>query len=310
MAHPYRTSSRTKRFRLTSFLLALCMTVVAGCELSEELEEEPVDESEVTVSEDTTQQPQIDFSAPLDIDSLTVTTIVEGEGPELEEGDVALIQALLMDAKQQTVQINTWGREPRAMHLTVDEVGEGLYTALVGQKFGARVLLQEPEQDDEPTGARVAVLDVLPNEAMGEEVEPRDDLPSVEMTESGEPKIKIGKKLEKPSGAVSQPLIRGEGKQIEAGQTVTMQYHGIRWEDQEVIDSTWAGEGLPRSYMIGVGEMPEGLDDGILEQRVGSRLLLVLPPEVGYPTEGVTVFVVDLLSVSGEPVDPEKLKGE
>jgi len=301
-----RKFTRNRASRVFGLLTLVTALAVTGC-TPEEVEAEVPDVTDVTVSEDTSIEPEIEFTAPLEIEELEVTTVVEGDGPELADGDLVLVQAILVDAVSQEVHINTWSSEPRAMHLTVAEAGQGLYTALVGAQPGARILLKEPPAADELTTGRVVVLDVLPSRVAGEEIQPPDDLPSVSFEADGEPEIAIDEDLEVPSELLLQSLVKGEGRQVRAGQTVTMNYHGVRWEDGEVIDTTWSEEALPRSYQVGVGDMPSGFDSGLLEQRIGSRLMLILPPEEGYPAEGVTVFVIDLLAVTGEPIESEVL---
>jgi len=303
-----RNMNRTSRGWFVALISVFALFFTAACGPQQEEEEELPDVTDVQVSDDTSSEPEIEFTAPLEIDQLEVTTLVEGDGPELVEGDLVLVEAVLIDAVSKEVHINTWVSEPRAMHLTVNDAGQGLYTALLGAQPGARILLKEPPAADEITTGRIVVLDVLPSHVSGEEVEAREDLPSVDFDADECPEITIDEGLEVPSELVLQALIKGEGKQVRAGQTVTMNYHGVRWEDGEIIDTTWVDDYLPRSYQVGVGEMPSGFDAGLLEQRIGSRIMLVLPPEEGYPSEGVTVFVIDLLAVTGEAIESEVLE--
>ncbi|MGO1333428.1 FKBP-type peptidyl-prolyl cis-trans isomerase, partial [Cellulosimicrobium funkei] len=89
--------------------------------------------------------------------------------------------------------------------------------------------------------------------------------------------------------------------QVEVGQVVTVRYSGVRWSDGEVFDSTWTDGAAPLSVMIGIGEVIEGWEQGLLEQSVGSQVLLVVPPDLAYgatanPLAGETlVYVVDIL---------------
>ena len=65
--------------------------------------------------------------------------------------------------------------------------------------------------------------------------------------------------------------------------------------------------GQPLSFPIGVGMVISGWDQGLVGQRVGSRVLLSIPPEFGYGSRGVPqagiggedtlVFVVDIIDV-------------
>jgi peptidylprolyl isomerase len=63
------------------------------------------------------------------------------------------------------------------------------------------------------------------------------------------------------------------------------------------------------SFPIGVGAVIGGWDDGLVGQQVGSRVLLSIPPHLGYgprgmPAAGIRgadtlVFVVDILGTTG-----------
>ena len=56
---------------------------------------------------------------------------------------------------------------------------------------------------------------------------------------------------------------------------------------------------------MGSGEVPPGFEEGLTGQKVGSRVMLVIPPDKGYGAQGnsqagisgtdTLVFVVDIL---------------
>ncbi len=60
--------------------------------------------------------------------------------------------------------------------------------------------------------------------------------------------------------------------------------------------------------MIGQGQVIKGWDQSLVGQTIGSRLLLVIPPDLGYGSQGnssagikgsdTLVFVVDILDAS------------
>ena len=163
--------------------------------------------------------------------------------------------------------------------MSPDSLGPDLYNALHGQRVGARILQVAPGREGYP--AAVAVYDVLPTRATGEPVAPREGLPTVTLGPYGEPTITVPA-TDPPTQAIAQPLVRGDGPQVEAGQVVTVQYVGVTWSDGKVFDSTWADGKLPADFPIGVGSLPSGWDEGIVEQTVGSQVLLVLPPDSGF----------------------------
>ena len=110
-----------------------------------------------------------------------------------------------------------------------------------------------------------------------------------------------------PTELVVQPLQRGDGPQVAVGQVITVQYVGVSWSDGTVFDSSWASGELPDSFPIGVQSVIAGWDSGLVEQPVGSQVLLVVPPQMAYGgTEDelaaeTLVFVVDILSAVGGP---------
>ena len=88
-----------------------------------------------------------------------------------------------------------------------------------------------------------------------------------------------------------------------SGDELVLQYVGEIWGTAKVFDSSRA-DGGPLGFNIGVGDFP-GWDKTLVGVKVGSRLLLVVPPADGYGSAGVPaagisgtdtlVFVVDIL---------------
>jgi len=103
-------------------------------------------------------------------------------------------------------------------------------------------------------------------------------------------------------------LIKGAGSKITKGQYLVVQYTGINWRTKKPFDSSWT-RGQPFPTAIGVGQVIKGWDSGLVGQTVGSRVLLVIPPALGYGKTGsaqagikgtdTLVFVVDILSATG-----------
>ena len=142
--------------------------------------------------------------------------------------------------------------------------------------------------------------------ATGEAVAPLEGLPTVNLAESGKPTVTIPAGVEAPSTLVVQPLIKGTGKVVEAGDTIAVQYVGLVYRTGKVFDSSWGGDAF--SVPIGTGKVVAGWDEGLVGQTVGSQVLLVIPPDKGYGADGnsqigikgtdAMVFVVDILSAT------------
>ena len=126
--------------------------------------------------------------------------------------------------------------------------------------------------------------------------------PAVTLAANGEPT------LAKPTGTaptalVNQVLIKGSGVTVQSGQTITVNYSGWLWNGTE-FDSSWKGS--PLSTQIGAGKVIKGWDQGLVGQTVGSQVLLIIPPSLGYgdtaqgsiPAGSTLVFVVDILDAA------------
>ncbi|WP_149204419.1 FKBP-type peptidyl-prolyl cis-trans isomerase [Actinotalea subterranea] len=258
---------------------------------------------EVTVTGEPGAVPTLEYEKPLTVDEPTVEVIWEGDGPEVADGQAVLVDYYAEAGSDGSVVGETYSAEPKAYLMSAEALGMDIYEALSGQHVGARVLHLVPAAggQEAPT---VAVFDILPTRASGEALEAREGLPTVELGDDGEPAVTMPA-AEPPADLVVQPLIRGLGPQVEPGQVITVQYTGLKWSDGSVFDSSWGPGKLPAPFPIGVGSVIEGWDEGLVEQTVGSQVLLVIPPRLGYGgTENelaaeTLVFVVDILAASG-----------
>ena len=124
-----------------------------------------------------------------------------------------------------------------------------------------------------------------------------------------------------PSGFSATVLTEGKGATVAKGDLLVAHYLGETWRDGKVFDQSYE-RGAPAAFSIGVGQVVPGWDEGLVGKKVGSRVLLVLPPDKGYgpsgqPQAGIQgtdtlVFVVDIVgsygaksSADGAPVPPK-----
>ena len=93
---------------------------------------------------------------------------------------------------------------------------------------------------------------------------------------------------------------RVDGAVVASGDEVLVNYAGVKWSDGSEFDASWNG-GAPISFpTTGV---VEGFKQALEGHKVGSQVLVVVPPAFGYgPSEGhelqkeTLVFVVDILA--------------
>ena len=111
----------------------------------------------------------------------------------------------------------------------------------------------------------------------------------------------------KPDGKLrSAVLIQGTGATVKKGQTITVNYLGQVYKGKKPFDESYSKQ--PASFAIGTGAVISGWDKTLVGQKVGSRVILAIPPKEGYgkkgqPTAGIKgtdtlYFVVDILGAS------------
>ena len=106
-----------------------------------------------------------------------------------------------------------------------------------------------------------------------------------------------------PGELVVEVLSRGDGEVVQAGDSIEVHYLGQVWGGG-VFDNSYDRRSSI-SFGIGVGQVIAGWDEGLVGQQVGSRVLLSIPPHLGYGERGVPqagigggdtlVFVVDVV---------------
>ncbi len=105
-----------------------------------------------------------------------------------------------------------------------------------------------------------------------------------------------------PTKLVAQDVIAGTGATVLATSTLTVHYTLMQWSDGAILESTWSS-GNPATFPL--ANVITGWQQGLVDAKVGTRRLLVIPPALGYgpmaghPLEKETlIFAVDIIAVS------------
>lgn len=107
-----------------------------------------------------------------------------------------------------------------------------------------------------------------------------------------------------PEGLQYYVVEEGTGAVVQARQSVTVHYYGYFPETRVSFDGSYK-RGEPYTTPIGVGQVIDGWDLGIVGQAVGTKLVLIVPPELGYgatdqgpiPGNSTLVFDVEIIDV-------------
>lgn len=252
---------------------------------------------------------------------LAVKTVIAGSGQTVAENDY--IQANYLGQVWDTAKVfdNSYDRKtPLLIQLAQGSIIDGWRYALPGRKVGSRVLMAVPptwgygSQGNSQAGIKgtdtlVFVVDIentfnARSSAKGKVVaQSNAALPKVGANTDGKaPSIDVPK-VKPPTGLVANYVIEGNGPAVAAGSTVLVQYKGVLWDTGKEFDSTY-GAGKLASFSL--QQVVKGWAQGLTGKKVGSRVLIVIPPKLGYgdnPPQGSSikkdstlVFSVDILA--------------
>jgi peptidylprolyl isomerase len=107
-----------------------------------------------------------------------------------------------------------------------------------------------------------------------------------------------------PTELQFKDLVTGNGAEAKSSDTVNVQYYGANYADGKEFDSTWARGGSPTAFPL--NGVIKGFSLAITGMKVGSRRVVVIPPDLGYGAGGsppavgpneTLVFVIDLVGI-------------
>jgi peptidylprolyl isomerase len=262
--------------------------------------------------------PEIDWKAPMEADEIESKTLIEGDGPEIATGDQVIVNFTVGNGFTQEQTFSTYDEKPSGQAVTVDDsLGELFGAAINGQTVGSRVaVVASAEEAFGETGnpqlgignkdpvlmvfdLSSAVLD----KPAGTQAEAPAWAPKI-VFEKGEPTAFDFSGTPEPTDALQTAvLIKGEGPEVTKGQNVVVNYLGQVYGADKPFDESYSKEPYPTG--IGIGAVVKGWDEGLVGQTVGSRVILAIPPKLGYGEEGnqgagiggtdTLFFVVDIL---------------
>jgi peptidylprolyl isomerase len=261
------------------------------------------------------KSPKVTVKSPWAIDQTRTEVLQPSKGPIVQPGSTVEVNYYGVNGRTGKRFDDSFSRG-QSIAFPLDQVVPGFSKGLQGQHQGSRVVIAMPGSDgyDASGGSPSAginvgdtlvfVVDIVAvplTGPSGSPVTPKAGLPTVAET-GGKPVVTVPKS-DPPTSLVVQPLIQGKGKAVGKADSVTINYTWVDWSNGAVLEQTYGAK--PATAPI--ASLVPGLQKALVGQKVGSRVLAVVPPSEGYPQGNATpkvdagdtlVFVVDILFTS------------
>lgn len=257
----------------------------------------------VTVEGDFGASPTATFATPLEAEELERTVVIEGDGETTKAGDDvnAIVSAFSGTTGQMAFS------QPATITAGDESVFEAFLAGIDCVPTGSRTVTVAPastlygEQGNETIG-------IAPNETVVIVVDVQEPLKPAEWTEDV-PEVNFGAEGEAPTVTLPETappaeyqlkvLEEGDGDEVQSGDNVTLHYQGTSWDTGEVFDQSYGGD--PAQFTTDA--VIQGFGAALVGQKVGTKLIVTIPPQYGYGTDpaggelaGQTlVFLVEII---------------
>ena len=277
----------------------------------------------VTISGDVGTAPEVTWNSKMTATDVENTTLTKGDGDTIAAGDVVSAQIWLGNGYTEKTAYSTYD-QGGAQSLTLDgNLSPVLADAMTGATVGSRIAVTAPAEklfgasgnaqlgigNKDPILVIIDVVGKPKPPLKGPEGKPQPSPAwAPKLVTKGDQVTSLNfAGTPKPNGKLrSAVLIQGTGATVKKGQTLTVNYLGQVYDGKKPFDESYTK--TPASFGIGTGQVISGWDKTLVGQKVGSRLVLAIPPKEGYgkkgqPNAGIKgtdtlYFVVDILGAS------------
>jgi peptidylprolyl isomerase len=306
---------------VTRRLLALFMTLVLGAALAACGDDSGGSSTSgggeldgVSIEGDVGKAPTVKWDGKLEADKISSEVLVEGDGEEVQSGDQVLAHVWLGNGTTQEEAYSSYAAQPQALTVDPKQLPPVFIEGMEGHTIGSRVAVKASAAEafgefGNPQigiGNKDTVLLVIDLVEMyvppkAKDV-PADQLPSV-VEKKGEPVSLDFSGVPEPKkdgDLLRATLEEGDGKPLTTDMTVTANYLGMVYGAKKPFDESFSKKPVP----FQLTQVVEGWTYGLEGVKVGSRVLLQIPPDLGYgaqeqpgiPADSTLYFVVDVVA--------------
>jgi peptidylprolyl isomerase len=282
----------------------------------------------ITVSSNFGKTPTVKLKAPIGTVKTTQRTVIKAGTGAVASKEKNVTADFVIYNGTTGKELTSTGFDGKTVPFTMDTAKylPGLVKTLECSRVGTRVVGVIPPADafksagstDLGVGAKdemVFVADVVSvkpaspaplKTATGTAVAPKAGFPTVVFDSKGLPTTTVPN-APQPSAFEEEVLIKGKGAKVGSDANVIVNYQLVLWRTGKVVagNDTWAAG---QTATFNTGQVVAGFKQALEGQTIGSRVVVVIPPALGYGSSGSSqagilgtddlVFLVDILGVS------------
>lgn len=263
----------------------------------------------VKVSGDHGSEVTAEFETPFTATELQRTIVDEGDGEVTSAGETVELRINVFGGNTGEAAISETSEFVSGDPQIFPAFIAGIDCVPVGSRVVTTVPADELFGDAGSEGLGIAggesvvivtdVLSIVPPLAPAEWTE---NPPTVQFNGEEPPVLTL------PEGEPSPELLidvieEGDGKTVKAGDSVTLNYQGTNWATGEIFDQSYGKQ--PATFAT--TGVVKGFGAALVGQKVGTKLVVSIPPEYGYGEAGSSqhelagqtlVFVIEILDVA------------
>lgn len=297
----------------------------------------------VSVSGDVGKAPELDWKGTMSAGKAKTKVLTEGDGAKLEKGDQIQVELTVVDGWTHKVVYDSYDKTALSTIVRVGEdkevaslsdlmasglnggieagqtIGSRIAVAVgsdvvFGDYFGSQAATVLADLDIGNEDGMLFVADIVGlAESHGTDQKPAAWAPKVVETD-GVPTSLDFTGTPKPNGQLQVTLlVKGDGPVLKSGQQALVNYLGQLRTAKKPFDESFSKAGYSTILGGANATSVKGWSQGLVGLPIGSRVLLEIPPKLGYgnqaqgkdiPANSTLYFVVDLIDVADpEPVE-------
>ena len=257
------------------------------------------------------EKQEAEFKTPLEATHLERTVLDEGTGEDTVAGEPIDVLLSLYLGKDGTAI----GTEPASITVGDPQIPDAFTAGVDCVPIGSRVVVSAAaaevygEQGNPNLGIAADDSLVIVTDVIGakEPLTPKawkKGAPKVTFDADGKPTLKLPDT--KPPAALLLKVLRpGDGDVVASGDTVTLDYQGTSWDNGKIFDQSYGKQ--PASFAT--TGVVEGFGAALVGQKVGTRLVVSIPPKYAYGEAGsgnelagqTLVFVIEIQKTAATP---------